>query len=133
MILTFIFILAFLSGAGKGTSDRILLPHHYNNSIFPNMKNQQFLNPEISSKNKYKNQDKKQGSRFPGSTHILVFTTDLLHLSQSILINNLCGIAILTPFVEGLNFWGYVLLALIVRIVFAGGFYLFYKKLLIKK
>jgi hypothetical protein len=46
--------------------------------------NNQFWNPAISWKNKYKNNDPAQGPKFIGSDNVLVFTTDAYHMLRSI-------------------------------------------------
>lgn len=45
--------------------------------------NDQFWNPAVSWKNKYKNNDPAQGAKFSGSTNVFVFTTDAYHLLRS--------------------------------------------------
>ena len=132
-MIIYIILLSLLAGIGKGTRDRLLLPHHYNNSIFKNFKDQRYFDPLISGENKYKNYDKKQGAKFPGSTNIFVWVTDLPHLSASITIISFCGIALLSSNVDLNNFKEYILLFLYIRIPFAIGFYSFYKLILIKK
>jgi hypothetical protein len=60
----------------------------YDESIFkkccPSLEN--FMNPKVSWKNKYKNLDKAQGPKFFGSTTFLVWTTDFWHLCKTIMI-----------------------------------------------
>lgn len=58
--------------------------HHWNESIFS--KYNGFWFAKDSWKNKYKNRDKKQGRKFPGSTTIFVFVTDGWHFFQSMMI-----------------------------------------------
>ena len=67
-----------LSGASDAVRDKILF--HYDNSIFSKLKKQQFFNPEISWKNKYKSDLKTP--RFFLSTKSFVFVTDAVHLSK---------------------------------------------------
>jgi hypothetical protein len=64
------------------------LQFHYNKSVFKNFKNQQFWNPKISWKNKWKNGDKDKGEKFPFSSTLFVFTTDAWHLAK--FFRNLC-------------------------------------------
>lgn len=45
--------------------------------------NNQFWNPAVSWKNKYKNHDPAQGPKFAGSTNVFVFTTDAYHLLRA--------------------------------------------------
>ena len=53
---------------------------HYHRSIFRYWKYQQFFDPAISWKNKWKNQDAREGERFSFSSTILVAFTDAWHL-----------------------------------------------------
>ena len=72
----------FLAGAFNGVSQDLLFHYHEFENTFPNA-NSQFWDPEISWINKYKNGDPLQGARFPGSTTILVGTTDGYHAMLS--------------------------------------------------
>lgn len=72
----------FLAGAFNGVSQDLLFHYNEFETTFPNT-NPQFWNPEISWVNKYKNGDPLQGARFPGSTTILVGTTDGYHAMLS--------------------------------------------------
>lgn len=69
----------FLSGMLDGTIESI--NYHYDNGFKPQAAdaNDQFWNPELSWKNKYKNGDPSQGPKFFGSTSAFVFTTDAYH------------------------------------------------------
>jgi hypothetical protein len=59
----------------------------YNKSIFSKwIKYEQFLNPQKSWLNKYKNNDPALGPKFFGSKSFLVWTTDLWHLSKTLMI-----------------------------------------------
>ena len=79
MIILFLgFLLVFLSGVSKGISDRISF--HYD--TIPSWVNEQYWNPLISYKNKYKDGDKNKGEKFKFSTTFLVFLTDGWHLTQ---------------------------------------------------
>ena len=72
----------FLAGAFNGASQDLLFHHDEFEATFPNT-DPQFWDPEISWTNKYKNGDPLQGARFPGSTTILVGTTDGYHAMLS--------------------------------------------------
>ena len=72
----------FLAGAFNGVSQDLLFHYNEFETTFPNA-NTQFWDPEISWRNKYKNGDPLQGARFPGSTTILVGTTDGYHAMLS--------------------------------------------------
>jgi len=71
-------ISSFLAGALEGTSET--LKWHYGDfeEFFPGA-NKNFWNPKYSWKNKYKNQNKEEGPKFPGSNTFLVWTTDGYH------------------------------------------------------
>lgn len=73
--------LIFTSGFFDGTAET--LKFHYPNfkNRFPNA-NDDYWDPEKSWRNKYKNNDPNQGSKFPLSTSGLVFLTDGYHLSR---------------------------------------------------
>jgi len=68
--------LPILVGLFEGLMDKIMF--HYEKSIFCGFKNQQFYNPYISWRNKYK--DDLKTPKFYGSTTFLVFLTDAWHL-----------------------------------------------------
>ena len=76
IIIGLVFII--ISTFSKSIMDK--LQFHYDKSIFKNFKNQQFWDGRISWKNKWKNGDKEQGEKFPGSSTIFVFSTDAWHL-----------------------------------------------------
>lgn len=57
---------------------------HYHRSIFQHYNNQQFWNPSISWKNKWKNQNPREGERFKFSSTLLVAFTDAWHLFKMI-------------------------------------------------
>ena len=73
--------LLFLSGAADGFGD--VLQFHYSEfeQVFPNA-NEQWFNPELSWRNKYKNGDPNQGQRYPGSISVFVAGTDAWHASK---------------------------------------------------
>jgi len=72
----------FLAGAFNGISQDVLFHYNEFENTFPNT-DPQFWDPSISWVNKYKNGDPLQGARFPGSTTILVGTTDGYHAMLS--------------------------------------------------
>lgn len=73
----------FASGMIDGTVESI--SWHYENGFKPAMPNanDQFWNPAVSWRNKYKNGDPAQGERFPGSTTMFASTTDAYHLLRT--------------------------------------------------
>ena len=73
-------ILFFLAGVAEAHMDT--LQFHFHRSKFSYFKNQQYWNPNISWKNKYKLGDPRYGALFPGSTTIFVFLTDGWHIMK---------------------------------------------------
>lgn len=74
---------ALMSGMLDGTIESISF--HYQSgfkSRFPNANNQ-FWNPELSWRNKYKNGDPAQGPKFTGSTTVFAFTGDAYHMLRT--------------------------------------------------
>ena len=127
----------FLSLAGicNAIMDSILF--HWDKSIFKGSKLEWWANPEVSYKNKWKNHSNSEdGEKFPGSSTIFVFITDLWHFAQSFTI---------TFFVLGVLFYdsivvikGYPLVSLLIDFVILKGvfsltFELFWSKILKKK
>jgi hypothetical protein len=127
----------FLSLAGicNAIMDSILF--HWDKSIFKGSKLEWWANPEVSYKNKWKNHSNSEdGEKFPGSSTIFVFITDLWHFAQSFMI---------TFFVLGVLFYdsivvikGYPLVSLLIDFVILKGvfsltFELFWSKILKKK
>lgn len=75
-----------LAGICNAIMDKINF--HWDESIFKGSKYEQWANPAISYKNKWKNRSNSlHGERFPGSSTIFVWTTDLWHLAQSFMIS----------------------------------------------
>jgi hypothetical protein len=74
--------LIFAAGMLDGTAEA--LKFHYPNfkNKFPNC-NDQFFNPALSWKNKYKNADPLQGEKYFLSTRALVGSTDAYHLART--------------------------------------------------
>lgn len=73
----------FVSGILDGTIETI--NYHYESGFkprFPNA-NDQFWNPAVSWKNKYKNGDPALGPKFTGSTTIFACTTDAYHMLRT--------------------------------------------------
>ena len=127
----------FLSLAGicNAIMDSILF--HWDKSIFKGSKLEWWANPEVSYKNKWKNHSNSEdGEKFPGSSTIFVWVTDLWHFAQSFMI---------TFFVLGVLFYdgivvikGYPLVSLLIDFVILKGvfsltFELFWGKILKKK
>ena len=60
---------------------------HWDESIFKGSKLDWWANPEVSYKNKWKNNSNSfDGEKFPGSSTVFVWVTDLWHFAQSFMI-----------------------------------------------
>lgn len=68
-----------LSGIAHGLEQTVTYHYSHFKADYPNI-NDNFFNPAISWKNKYKDNDPSKGAKFFGSTSLLVFTTDFKHL-----------------------------------------------------
>ena len=83
-----------VAGVADGVNQAINHDYAAFQRTFPDA-NDDFWNPAVSWKNKYKNHDSRQGEAFIGSTTLLVSFTDGNHLTR--MINHTCligGIAI---------------------------------------
>ena len=79
----------FLILAGFFNSIMDVIVHKWDISIFSKIENEkllQFINPQQSWMNKWKNKDYKQGEKFIGSSTVFVMFTDLWHLCQFLMI-----------------------------------------------
>lgn len=93
------------------------LQFHYSSSIFKDSPYKNFLDPSISWKNKYKDNDLKKSEKFPGSTTIFVAFTDAWHLMQMVFLTSLfAAITLHTPL--GSPLIDFLLLRLVFGIVF---------------
>ena len=80
-IIILLFIL--LAGMAKGVSDT--LQFHYSKSVFQEFKNEEWFNPAISWKNKYRDYDNGDlREAYLGSRSLFVWHTDAWHLAQTI-------------------------------------------------
>lgn len=125
-----------LAGMCNAIMDKVNF--HWDESIFKGSKYEQWANPAVSYKNKWKNHSNSlDGEKFPGSSTIFVWTTDLWHFAQSFMI---------TFFVLGALFYGDGLVTIfetswintaidfvIFKIVFSLTFELFWSIVLMKK
>ena len=102
----------------------------YSSSIFRFFKNQQYFDPSISWKNKWKVVNGKSKPKFFGSTTFLVFLTDFFHLCQSIFLNFLM-IAISLLMVRELNY-KLLLVFILLRVLFGFVFEKLFSKYLVK-
>lgn len=113
------------------------LQFRYDSSIFSKMseKKQNWFNPKLSWKNKYKNRDPEQGPAFPGSTTFLVWTTDAWHFFQMIMLTSL-QIACVLPIALVVNKYVFlytIAMLILSKLIFGVAFELFWDDLLKKK
>lgn len=119
-------ILIFVAALCNAIMD--VLDFKFNASIFSLCKNQSWIDPSISWKNKWKNGDYTQGEKFFGSSTFLVFVTDLWHFSKfMMLLLIMCAIVFYKPIV---NVWVDIL---ILYCVFTITFEILYSKVFVKK
>lgn len=108
-----IYVLVFLIATGLAFWEKLI--HHFDNSIFK-LWDQNFWNPSISWKRKYKNGDKEQGPRFLFSDTFLAWTVDAYHLIKAII---MFLIIIGFQVILGYNiFWGIIISILIYTFTF---------------
>lgn len=75
-----------LAGMCNAVMDKIVF--HWDDSVFKGSKLDWWANPEVSYKNKWKNNSNSSGGeKFPGSSTIFVWVTDLWHFAQSFMIS----------------------------------------------
>jgi hypothetical protein len=75
--------LAFVAGVADGMNETLKFHYSGFKAVFPKA-NDNFFDPSISWKNKYKNGNQAQGAKFFGSTTFFVNTTDAYHLLRSV-------------------------------------------------
>jgi len=121
-------VLAVLSGMFDAVCDTLM--HHFNISIFSGKSN--WWNPKESWKYKYKLDDPKNGSRFPGSTTVLVFTTDAWHFFK-FLRKTCVETAMMLPLTLVWPWWTVLVGVLVFKICYGAGFQPLYNNWLIKR
>ena len=121
-----------LAAISNAIMDNVLF--HYYKSIFKNSRFEQWANADISWMNKWKNGDITQGERFPFSSTIFVWTTDLWHFAQSLMITFFVLAAIFySPTISFDNYIIEVVVSLVVlKATFSLTFELFLSKILVK-
>lgn len=78
-----VLLLLIIGGISNAIMD--VLRFRYNTSIFSDFKNQQWWNPSISWRNKWKNGEPENGEKFWGSSRWFVRFTDAWHFFQGIM------------------------------------------------
>ena len=118
-------ILTIFAGLSEAVMDT--LQFHFYKSPFAKYNNQ-FWNPQLSWRNKYKKGDPSLGPKFPGSTTIFVSLTDGWHLFKLLrnlfLFVGLCLIAI-----PCLNINYIIIYFIAARILYGISFQLLFKEL----
>ena len=75
-----------LAGMCNAVMDKIVF--HWDDSVFKGSKLDWWANPEVSYRNKWKNNSNSSGGeKFPGSSTVFVWVTDLWHFAQSFMIS----------------------------------------------
>lgn len=101
-MLTLIFV--FLAAVCNAVMD--VITYRFDTSIFSKVvRLKWFIDPKVSWRNKYKNEDPSQGANFPFSTSVLCAITDLWHLIKNIMLVLLyvgitCYIPIINPVLD---------------------------------
>lgn len=113
------------------------LQFHYSISFFKKLKNQQFFNPELSWKNKWKFDVKGNiiGEKFFGSSTIFTSLTDAWHLFKLIMLTSLfAAIVLYKPIIE-LNgdFAELIINFILLRAIYGIVFELVFSRILVKK
>jgi hypothetical protein len=123
-------LLVLISGLSKACMDKLLF--HYQRSIFTDFKNQQYWNPELSWRNKYKPGSMTE-PKFFLSKSLLVMFTDGFHTMQFFCYNSLIlGIGFMCYPLQG-NFLYMILMLGLGRVLFGLMFTLFFDHILEKK
>lgn len=113
------------------------LQFHYSISIFKKFKNQQFFNPELSWKNKWKLDEKGNiiGEKFLGSSTIFTSLTDAWHFFKFIMLTSLFATIVLYKPIIELNgdFVELVVNFILLRAIYGVVFEFVFSRILVKK
>jgi hypothetical protein len=125
-----VLLLLLLAAALNAVMDE--LQFHYDTSVFARFKSQQqWLDPRVSWRNKWKDGDQKQGEKFPLSSTSLVGLTDAWHCAKTLWIDCML-LAIIVPCtrVVRMRWWKWVLVWLGAKVVYGAVFEVFFAWLL---
>lgn len=123
--------IVFLMLAGIANAVMDTLQFRYSISVFNSPMWREWADPRISWKNKWKDGKKEKGERFLLSSTVFVWTTDLWHFAQSIMISSFVLAAICYSPVFGLGGWWDILIDfLLFKTAFSISFELFWRKIL---
>lgn len=139
--MTFIFIVILLIAAAISDAAMDTIEFHFERSIFSGLKKwDNWFNPAVSWKNKYKNHDPLQGPAFFGSTTFLIWTTDAWHFFQMLMLTSFQVAIILGInyiFFQGFYFWKILLIDIgmlsIAKLLYGTIFEAFWRKIFVKK
>jgi hypothetical protein len=119
-----------LAAICKAVSDT--LADHYGQSIFAGPGN--WWNKETSWKNKWKDGHPGKGERFPGSSTVFVFLTDAWHLFNAIQYTAWpLAVVWYWPVYGLMSGYGWLIDAIILKVIFTGTFEVFYRWVFIKR
>lgn len=131
--ITMLVVLGIHSIAGgffKAVSDT--LQFHYHGSVFNKEDMRQFWNPVVSWRNKYLHGMKEYGPKFWGSTTWFVWITDGWHLFQSLGVLS-WTISLIAICNIDLDWYWFIAIVSVFRLLRGATFQLFYNKILYKK
>lgn len=123
----FIIVLIMLVMAGASNAVMDVLRFRYSTSVFVYYKNQQWWNPKVSWRNKWKDGDSMKGERYWGSSRWFVRFTDAWHFFQGMMFTLFMACIVLYKpvFHWAVDF-------IVMYFVFTSSFQLFYSRILIK-
>lgn len=127
-MINIILIILFIIIAGISNAIMDVLQFRYSNSIFSRFKNQNWWNPDLSWRNKWKNGDPSQGEKFWGSSRWFVRFTDAWHFFQGLMFTSFFISIVIYPIIINM-----IIDFILLYILFTGIFSLFYNILFIKK
>ena len=118
--------LIIIAGISNAIMD--VIRFRYSTSVFKKFKNQQWWNPSISWRNKWKNGDHTQGEKFWGSSRWFVRFTDAWHFFQGMMFTTLfLSIVVYVPLI--VLYIDFIL----IYFLFTAVFNLFYNIIFIKE
>jgi hypothetical protein len=129
-----LFSLAMFALAAASNAVMDTLQFRYERSVFARWEScRQWLDPQVSWRNKWKNGDPQQGEAFPLSSTALVAVTDAWHLAKSVMLFSL-AVAIVAPFTRliRLRWPAWVLVVLGMKLVFGLVFELLFAGILLR-
>jgi hypothetical protein len=125
--------LALLLGAAACNAGMDVLSFRYDRSIFRRLGADQWWDPRVSWRNKWRDGDPARGEAFPASSTALVFATDGWHLLKAGMLLGLV-LAVIIPFtvLVPLPWWAWIGVALGMKLLFGLVFELGFRHVLIR-